>query len=92
MTIEIRSHTLEVLGTEVSFKAAADPKRITRAKSLLEERFKRISQHGGHISKEKLLTFLALSLADDVITALEDKEEVESKVRNLLSNIEKTAG
>ena len=87
----MRSHTLDVLGLEVSFKAEADPKRIERAKALLEERYSRLSQHGGHVSKEKLLTFLALALADDVIQAQDDKEETADRVRRLLTSIEKAA-
>lgn len=87
----MRSHTLDVLGLEVSFKAEADPRRIERAKTLLEERYTRLSQHGGHVSKEKLLTFLALALADDVIQAQDDKEETAGRVRRLLTSIEKAA-
>jgi cell division protein ZapA len=87
----MQSHTLDVLGLEVSFKAEADPRRIERAKALLEERYRRLSQHGGHVSKEKLLTFLALALADDVIQAQDDKEETAGRVRRLLTSIEKAA-
>lgn len=88
----MRKHTLEVLGQEVSFKAEADPLRIERAGALLEERYNRITQNGGHLSKEKLLTFLALALADDILTLQDEREEKESKIRTLLSSVEKAAG
>ena len=87
----MQSHSLDVLGLEVSFKAEADPKRIERAKMLLEERYKRLTQHGGHLSKEKLLTFLALALADDIIQAQDDKDATKNRVRKLLTSIEKAA-
>ncbi len=87
----MRSHTLEVLGLEVSFKAEADPRRIERARALLDERYQRLAQHGGHLSKEKLLTFLALALADDAITMQEEKDEVEKRMTELLVSIEKRA-
>ena len=87
----MQSHSLDVLGLEVSFKAEADPKRIERAKALLEERYKRLTQHGGHVSKEKLLTFLALALADDIIQAQDDKDATKNRVRKLLTSIEKAA-
>lgn len=87
----MQSHSLDVLGLEVSFKAEADPRRIERAKALLEERYKRLTQHGGHVSKEKLLTFLALALADDLIQAQDERDETRNKVRKLLANIEKAA-
>ncbi len=87
----MQSHSLDVLGLEVSFKAEADPRRIERAKALLEERYRRLTQHGGHLSKEKLLTFLALALADDFIQAQDDKDETKNRVKKLLTSIEKVA-
>ena len=91
MGTHMRSHTLEVLGLEVSFKAEADPQRIERAKALLEERYNRLIRNGGHLSKEKLLTFLALALADDVILLQEEQAETEKKVKRLLTSIENAA-
>lgn len=88
----MHSHTLDVLGLELSFRAEADPGRIERAKALLEERYAGLAQHGGAVSKEKLLVFLALSLADDVLIAQEEKSDVYLRVQALLGNIEKVAG
>ena len=87
----MRSHTLEVLGLEVSFKAEADPRRIERARTLLEERYSKLSQHGAQLSKEKLLTFLALSLADDVLLLQDEKSESRKRMKELLASMEKVA-
>ncbi|MDR2489677.1 MAG: cell division protein ZapA [Desulfovibrio sp.] len=84
----MRSHTLEVLGLEVSFKAEADPRRIERARALLEERCARLSRHGKPLSKEKLLTFLALSLADDVLLLQDERGEYTKRMQKLLANME----
>ncbi len=91
MTKHMRSHTLEVLGLEVSFKAEADPHRIESARALLEERYSRLTRNGGHLSKEKLLTFLALALADDVILLQEKQTATEERMQKLLTSIEKAA-
>ena len=80
--------TLNVLGHDISFKADADPQRINQVHSLLEERYETIRQHGAHISKEKLLTFLALALADDYILLQEQQEEAKQRLDNLLVKIE----
>lgn len=88
----MHSHTLAVLGLELSFKAEADPRRIERARALLDERYTRLAQHGGQLSKEKLLAFLALSLADDILLMQEERSETDKRLRNLLGNIEKVAG
>lgn len=89
----MRSHTLDVLGLELSFKAAATPGRIERAKTLLDERYDKLAQqHGGLLSKEKLLTFLALSLADDILLMREKEGEANKRIEELLGDIEKAAG
>jgi cell division protein ZapA len=83
------THTLSVLDLEVSFKATADHERVQRAKELLEDRFKELNQHGRRLSKEKLLTFLALGLADDLLQSNKSLDEVEGKISGLLKKIEK---
>ena len=80
--------TLNVLGHDISFKADTDPQRINRVHALLEERFGAIKQHGAHISKEKLLTFLALALADDLVLLSEQQEDVQKRLDSLLMTIE----
>ncbi|SKA80064.1 cell division protein ZapA [Desulfobaculum bizertense] len=83
------SYTLEVLGLEVSFKAKADHTQVLKAKELLEERYRELAQHGRRLSKEKLLTFLALGLADDLLQNREKLEELDGKLTSLLSKIDK---
>ena len=85
----MRRHSLTVLGQEVSFKAEADPGRVERARALLEERFEQLTRNGGHLSKEKLLTFLALALADDLVHQKDQWEDRERKLAELLAGIEK---
>lgn len=85
----MRNHSLTIMGLEVSFKAEADPVRVERAKTLLEERYEKLTRHGGQISKEKLLTFLALSLADDLIALQDEKDKTQEHINRLLTGIEK---
>lgn len=88
----MHNHTLEVLGLELSFRAEADPARIERARALLNERYARLARHGGALSKEKLLAFLALSLADDVLLLQEEQGRAEKRIEDILANLEKAAG
>lgn len=83
------THTLSVLDLEVSFKATADHERVNKAKDLLEERYKELTQHGRRLSKEKLLTFLALGLADDLLQSHGKLDDLEVKLNGLLAKIEK---
>ena len=79
----MHSHTIEVLGLELSFKLNVDPTRIERAKALLDDRYAKLAQHSGIVSKEKLLAFLALSLADDVLLMQDEKAEADGKMRKV---------
>jgi cell division protein ZapA len=88
----MRSHSLGLLGLDLHFKSDAEPERIECARLLIEERYSRLSRHGGTISKEKLLAFIALSLADDIIQLRDEKQEIDDKLREFLGNIEKVAG
>ncbi|MDR3074406.1 MAG: cell division protein ZapA [Deltaproteobacteria bacterium] len=80
-------YNFNVLGQDVSFRAEADPARIEQARILLEERFHKLQQHGKQLSKEKLLTFLALALADDMLQAKEEMEKSEKKVQSILDTV-----
>lgn len=87
----MRSFNLTVLGLEVSFKAEADPKRVESAKALVEERFDRLKFHGRQLSKEKLLTFLVLGLADDLLQANRRNDEMRERIAAVLAKIEELA-
>jgi cell division protein ZapA len=88
----MHSHSLELLGLDLHFKSDAEPERIESARLLIEERYSRLYRPGSTISKEKLLMFLALSLADDFLLLREEKRETEQKLLEFLGNIEKVAG
>ncbi|MCC8194607.1 MAG: cell division protein ZapA [Deltaproteobacteria bacterium] len=80
-------YNFNVLGQDVSFRAEADPTRIEQARVLLEERYNKLQQHGKQLSKEKLLTFLALALADDMLQAREEMQKSEQKVQSILESL-----
>jgi cell division protein ZapA len=77
-------YNFNVLGVGISFKAEADPKRIDQARVLLEERYDKLRQHGKALTKEKLLTFLALALADDLLLAREEFAKSEKRLQSIL--------
>lgn len=77
-------YTLSLLGMEISFSADAMDDRIGSAQQLVEDRFSELSKSGSNISKEKLLTCLALGLADDYIVASDGRDRLEAKISELL--------
>ena len=82
---------LTVLGLEISFKPGADMERVQRAVRLMEERFadQKLRSHGGQ-SKDILLTFLALGLADDLLQSKIKLDDVQNRITSLLSKIDES--
>ncbi len=78
------SYTITVNGLELSFKTDADEKRIQAAQALLEERFAELSRGGKYISREKLLTLLALGMADDYLELRQRLAGLEARMQELL--------
>ncbi len=83
------SFQLNILGLDVAFKAEADQKRVDDARQLIEEQYRRLGGSGEkQISKEKLLIFLALGLADDLLQSNQKLSEIESRIEELLMKID----
>ncbi|GFK95216.1 hypothetical protein NNJEOMEG_03074 [Fundidesulfovibrio magnetotacticus] len=81
------SYSKVILGLELSFKTDAEPDRVETAKALVEERYRLLNPGGKNLSKEKLLTFVALGLADDLLMANQKLSEMESKLDRILKRI-----
>jgi len=81
-------YRLPVLGVHVSFKAEADQGRVDQAIRLVEEQFGRLQSKAYQSSKERLLIFLALGLADDVVQSTEKLDALETRIAQLLAKID----
>ncbi len=77
-------YTLSLMGLDISFKTDATADRVEAAKGLLEERYEDLNKNAGDLSKERLLTFLALSLADDYLENQQKLRSLEEKIGQIL--------
>ena len=82
------SYTLSIFGLELSFKTDAEPERVASAKQLAEQRYNMLQAGGKTLGKEKLLAFVALGLADDVIMSNQRLDALQSRVGRLLHKID----
>ncbi|GAB7081261.1 cell division protein ZapA [Megalodesulfovibrio paquesii] len=82
------SHSLQVLGMHVSFTAEADHQRVEQAKKLAEKRYHELEKRGTQISRERLLVFLALGLADDLLQANQECSAMQERLQALLAKID----
>lgn len=82
---------LTVLGTEISFRPGADLEKFRAVIDMVEERFAewKLRSHGAQ-TKDILLTYLALGLADELLQAQKKQEDVQNRVQNLLTQIEES--
>lgn len=82
------SYTVELLGLELSFKTDADADRVKAARALVEERCALLRSGGKTLSKEKLLAFVALGLADDVLLTNQRLGVAQAKAASALKKID----
>lgn len=85
------SGSLKVLGLELEFKTGADMERAQTAARLLEDMYIEQKARGlGSQSKDIILTFLALALADELIQMKTREEQRNTRLYELLAKIEKS--
>jgi cell division protein ZapA len=77
-----------VLGLELSFAADVSPERIHKAVDFVHQRYRDLEGRVSHMSKERLLTYLALSLADDYLQDQGKLSHLEGTMQQLLSKID----
>ncbi len=79
---------MTVLGLELSFAADVSPERIHKAVDFVHQRYRDLEGRVSHMSKERLLTYLALSLADDYLQDQGKLSHLEGTMQQLLSKID----
>lgn len=86
-----RPVTRPVLGLDVAFRAGADMERAGRAIQLVEERYSmQKSRSRGAQSKDVLLTYLVLDLADELLQLKMKRGLERERLKALLDKIEKS--
>ena len=82
------SYNLSILGLDLSFKTDAPQERVDSAKELVEQRYNMLKAGGKALGKEKLLAFVALGLADDMLLSNQRLDDIHDRVGELLHKID----
>ena len=82
------SYNLSIVDIDMSFKTDAEPERVNSAKELVEQRYNMLKAGGKTLGKEKLLAFVALGLADDVLMSNQRLDDLQKRVGALLTKID----
>lgn len=85
-------YNLHVLGLNLSFATEVPSERLYRAVDFLDERFAQLEGRGQHLSKERLLIYLALSLANDYLQDKDNLAQIEEHLRQLVLRIDASEG
>ncbi|WP_291319118.1 cell division protein ZapA [Desulfonatronospira sp.] len=80
-------YNLHILGLDLNFKTDAGPERIEQARAYLEKRFAELQSRGGKLSKERLLIYVALGLADDYLQSDIRLSDLQQRVEELVHKI-----
>ena len=82
------SYNLSILGLDLSFKTDAPQERVDSARELVEQRYNMLKAGGKALGKEKLLAFVALGLADDMLLSNQRLDTLHDRVGELLHKID----
>lgn len=82
------SYTLHVFDIDIAFKADANREDLDNAKELLETRAEQLKQQSKAISKDKMLLFLSLGLAYDLLQANAQLNSIQRRLEDMLVKME----
>ncbi|BAH73977.1 cell division protein ZapA [Solidesulfovibrio magneticus] len=81
-------YSLSIVGLDLSFTTDAEPQRVEAARKLVEQRYNLLQAGGKTLGKEKLLAFVALGLADDMLLSNQRLDALHDRVGELLHKID----
>ncbi|QAZ69024.1 cell division protein ZapA [Solidesulfovibrio carbinolicus] len=81
-------YSLSIVGLDLSFTTDAEPQRVEAARKLVEQRYNLLQAGGKTLGKEKLLAFVALGLADDMLLSNQQLDALHDRVGELLHKID----
>lgn len=85
------SEIIKLLGVELPVRDGADTDRIEKAATLVNERYEeQKASFRGSQSKDILLAFVALGLADELLRMKMTQDETRERVSGLVEKIEKS--
>ena len=89
--VAMSTFEVTLLGLSMSFRTNAGPERVDAARALTEERCNRLAFHGRQLSREKMLTYVSLGLADDLLQSERQVKEMQERLEALLAKIKNSA-
>lgn len=83
----MHSYQLDVCDLKVGFRTEAEPERVERARSYVDELYTQLKGQGGTLNRDRLLAILLIGLADDVLQLRDQHSRADSRLDELLQSL-----
>ena len=81
---------VEIFGKVYTVRGDKDPDYVRKVAEFVDRKMREISQVTDTVSTSRIAILASLNIADELMTLLEDAEQLKSRIRELTRNIEST--
>ncbi len=79
---------VEIFGKVYTVRGERDPEYVRRVAEFVDRKMREISQVTDTVSTSRIAILASLNIADELMTLLEDSEQLKSRMRKLTEKIE----
>ena len=83
---------VEIFGKVYTVRGDKDPDYVRRVAEFVDRKMREISQVTDTVSTSRIAILASLNIADELMTMLEESEELKSRIRQLTEKIELSMG
>lgn len=81
---------VEIFGKVYTVRGEKDPDYVRRVAEFVDRKMREIAQVTDTVSTSRIAILASLNIADELMTMLEDSEEIKARMKKLTHQIEKT--
>ena len=83
---------VEIFGKVYTVRGERDPEYVRRVAEFVDRKMREISQVTDTVSTSRIAILASLNIADELMTLLEDSEQLKSRMKELTEKIESSLG
>jgi cell division protein ZapA len=83
---------VEIFGKVYTVQGDKDPDYVRRVAEFVDRKMREISQVTDTVSTSRIAILASLNIADELMTMLEESEELKSRMKKLTRDIEESLG
>lgn len=83
---------VEIFGKVYTVRGDKDPDYVRRVAEFVDRKMREISQVTETVSTSRIAILASLNIADELMTMLEESEELRSRIKKLTETVERSMG